>query len=272
MLLQADAAGDTNTSHWAGPHSTTIHTPSLLLSVHFLLTWNINVSSLRCCCVSPPHFSLSLRLPSPDLGAAWTSSGGPGVRCQLLFKLFFMLYSHLLYNFYTLFCILDLVGSYLFAFPLFTLCPASLSFSVFTRPTPSKMIPPRKLGPAQGFFLLKGSFSLPLTWGVRALGFGLCKAPRDTCIVKDNIQANKLKLGETSPTNLRQFQVKDNILNSNISVYVTILCTTESRPKQEIGRRIASTKAPRLCRFLFQASSGAPDSTDSNYWPESLDS
>ena len=37
-----------------------------------------------------------------------------------------------------------------------------ISFLSFTRPTLSWKVPPCKPGPAQGFFLLKGSFSLPL--------------------------------------------------------------------------------------------------------------
>ena len=75
---------------------------------------------------------------------------------------------------------------------LYSLCPVSLSFSSLTRQTLSRKVPPCKPGPAQGFFLLKGSFFLchcayP---GVLALGFWLCKAPRNYSIVNGAIQIN----------------------------------------------------------------------------------
>ena len=41
------------------------------------------------------------------------------------------------------------------------LSPVSLVFCSFTQSTLSRKVPPCKPGPAQGFFLLKGSFSLP---------------------------------------------------------------------------------------------------------------
>ena len=46
--------------------------------------------------------------------------------------------------------------------PLFILSFLSLSFLSFTRLTLSRKVPPCKPGPAHGFSLLKGSFSLPL--------------------------------------------------------------------------------------------------------------
>ena len=59
----------------------------------------------------------------------------------------------------------------------------SLSRSSFTQPTLSRMVPFCEPGPAQGFFLLKGTFSLSLCLpGVPALGFFLCKAPRDNLL------------------------------------------------------------------------------------------
>ena len=85
----------------------------------------------------------------------------------MLSKLF-MLYSHsllfILYIVHSIWCL------YLCSLPLFTLCPVSLSFSSFSRPTLSRAVFACKPGPAQGFFLLKGSFSLPLcplTWRFR---------------------------------------------------------------------------------------------------------
>ena len=50
-------------------------------------------------------------------------------------------------------------------------------------------------GPAQGFFLLKGRLSCQSAYmGVLALGFWLCKAPRDNSIVKGAIQINWIDL------------------------------------------------------------------------------
>ena len=55
------------------------------------------------------------------------------------------------------------------------------------------MVPSCEPGPAQGFFLLKGSFSLPLGLsGGQALGFCLCKAPRGNLIVKDYIDNTEM--------------------------------------------------------------------------------
>ena len=52
--------------------------------------------------------------------------------------------------------------------------------------------PPRKPGPAQGLFLLKGRLPCQGAWqGVPALGFCLCKAPTDSFIVKGAIQISK---------------------------------------------------------------------------------
>ena len=51
---------------------------------------------------------------------------------------------------------------------------ALLFFSSFTQLSFSRMAPPCKLGPAQGFFLLKGTFSLPLlTWRPRSLALAV---------------------------------------------------------------------------------------------------
>ena len=68
---------------------------------------------------------------------------------------------------------------------LYSLCPVSLSISSFTWPTLSRKVPPCEPGPAQGFFLLKGSFPCHCaSLGVQVLGFEICKAPRDNFIVK----------------------------------------------------------------------------------------
>ena len=82
MLLQADAAGETNMIHWAGSSLTQRH-PSCLPLLYFSpLTLfshrNISVSSLPCCFASLSHpLFLPLRLLSPDLGAARTFQAGP---------------------------------------------------------------------------------------------------------------------------------------------------------------------------------------------------
>lgn len=67
--------------------------------------------------------------------------------------------------------------------------PVSLFFSSFTQPVCSRMVPPCKQGSAQGFFLVKGSFSLKvcLHKQVQALGFCLCKSPRDHFLVKGHV-------------------------------------------------------------------------------------
>ena len=110
---------------------------------------------------SPPWFFFKV---SRRRTFVLSSSGGPGVRCQhlsklLLSKLFFMLFS---YCYIINICILY-IRSGVFVF-VDSLSPSlySLSFSSFTRLTLSMMVPLCELGPAQGFFLLKGSFSLPL--------------------------------------------------------------------------------------------------------------
>ena len=54
----------------------------------------------------------------------------------------------------------------------YSLYPVSLSFSSFTRPTLSRKVPPCEPGPAQGFSLLKGTFSCHCAdLGVLAPGF-----------------------------------------------------------------------------------------------------
>ena len=69
--------------------------------------------------------------------------------------------------------------SFLLSLSYFILCVLS-SFSFSTR-----MVPPCQSGPAQGFFLLKGTFSCPCGGlGVLGLGFGLCKGPRDNFVCK----------------------------------------------------------------------------------------
>ena len=71
----------------------------------------------------------------------------------------------------------------------------SFSISPVNRRTFDRTVPPCKPGPAQGFFLLKGSFSLPLCLPRGNGGFWLCKAPTDNVIVKSTIQKNlNLKL------------------------------------------------------------------------------
>ena len=148
MVLQANAAGDTNRIYWAVPHSTTISTPSLGISM---------------CPVSPAVLSLS----TSSLSASLSTSPFSARRlltnpCPLSAVAFFKLYSHC--------CIIYICTLYIRSgvFVLvFSLCPSlsclSLSFSSFTRPTLSRKVPPCKPGPARGFFLLKGFF-LPLCW------------------------------------------------------------------------------------------------------------
>ena len=66
------------------------------------------------------------------------------------------------------------------------------------RPTLSRKVPPCKPGPAQGFFLLKGSFFLPLCLpGGSGSGF-LTEAPTDNFIGKGALQINKLNWTERS--------------------------------------------------------------------------
>ena len=120
-------------------------------------------------CLSPPLLSLSLRLPSLDLGAVWTSPAPSGPVCVAracliccMSKLFLMLYSHCCI---TYICILHIsFGVAVFVF--------SVSLSFFTRPTLSRMVSPCEPGPAQGFFLLTGRFPCNCaSLGVLALGF-----------------------------------------------------------------------------------------------------
>ena len=120
---------------------------------------------------SLPLFSPSLRLPpglpSPDLGAAWTFQA---VCCQHLSKMLQLpCYIPVALLFIYVFSILDWVWLYckmFFSPSLYSLYPVSLFFLSFTWPTLSRRVPPCKPGPAQGFFLLKGTFSLAtvLTW------------------------------------------------------------------------------------------------------------
>ena len=104
-----------------------------------------------------------------------------------------MLYSHCSIIYICNLYIWSGVLVFVFILSLCFLCPVSLSFLSFTRPTLSRKVPPCKPGPAQGFFLLNGSFSLLLCLpGGSGPGFSDCKAPRDNCIVKDAIQIKKL--------------------------------------------------------------------------------
>ena len=82
----------------------------------------------------------------------------------LLSKLFFMLYSHCCIISIPILSIRSGVFVFVFCLPLslLSLSCLSLSFSSLTRPTLSRMVPSCKPGPAQGFFLLKESFFLPL--------------------------------------------------------------------------------------------------------------
>ena len=137
----------------------------------------INVSSPSCCFVSLSLF-LSLLLPpglpSWDLGAAWASCSGPGVCCQHLSKLLqflncccpscFSCYSTIAVSFKYVFCLIIIMAClYFFSLSpsLYSLCAVSLSFLSFTWPSLSRMVPLCKLGPAQGFILLKECLSLP---------------------------------------------------------------------------------------------------------------
>ena len=106
----------------------------------------------------------------------------------MLFPIFCIIYTCILY-------ILDLVRLYLFSlFPsLYSLCPVSLSLSSFIQPTLSRKVPPCKPGPAQGFSLLKGSFSLPrcLPGGS---GFGFLTSVKHLETLYEEINWNELKL------------------------------------------------------------------------------
>ena len=116
-------------------------------------------------CLSPPLLSLSAspsRSPVPRLLCCVDFSGGPGVGCQHLSEMLqFLCYIPIGCIIYI--CILHIRSSgfvVVFSLSLSLLSLSCLSPSLpFTRPTLSRMVPPCKLGSAQGFFLLKGSFA-----------------------------------------------------------------------------------------------------------------
>ena len=120
-------------------------------------------------CLSPPLLSLSAspsRSPVPGPWRCVDFSGGPSVCCQHLSKMLQLIcYILVAALFIYVYSILNLVLYYkMFSlYPSFySLCPVSLSFLSFTRPNLSRKVSPCKPGPAQGFLLLKWSFSLPL--------------------------------------------------------------------------------------------------------------
>ena len=104
MLLQDGTAGNTNMIHWAVSHSTTVSTPFLLFSIHFLLTRNINVFSLHCCFVYSPLLSLSICISlQVSQRRTFVSVTSTCLSIFLLSKLFFYAISPLLYNLYMYF-------------------------------------------------------------------------------------------------------------------------------------------------------------------------
>ena len=148
MLLQADAAGDTNTIHWAVPHF-----PNVSHHLYCLTSFSPSVSSFPVLCLSTSSLSCSRSLcRSPifrcscfiDL-SRWATQvplSAPAYAGLCIYVLYLLCLTFLwLYLFLSLSFILSVLSS--------------LSF---TRPTLNRS------GPARGFFLLKGSFSLPLCW------------------------------------------------------------------------------------------------------------
>ena len=127
LLLEAFATGDKNKIHWAGPHllqstPTTISIPSPLL-----LTGIITVSSLTVWCLSLLLLFVSF-CRSPVSGASCCMNPSPLTNPVSTVKT-------------CLCCIL------IARFAYFFLSVPSLSFSSFTRPTLSRMVPPCKPGP-----------------------------------------------------------------------------------------------------------------------------
>ena len=161
MLLQADAAGDTNMIHWAGPHFPNINHHFYLFSTFLRSPQGISV-----CPDSPAVLCLSLPLLSLFLSLSLSASASPVPRpwCCMNFSDFSILYSHCCKIHICVFHIRS--GVFAFVVSLspsrYSFRPVSLSFFFCTRPTLSKRVTSCKPGPAQGFSLLKGSFSLPL--------------------------------------------------------------------------------------------------------------
>ena len=79
------------------------------------------------------------------------------------------------------------IEEFLFLSLSYSICPVFLFFSCsFSHPAFSSMVPLCKPGPAGGFFLLKGSFSLPpvLTWEFRLWASASVKHLETISIVK----------------------------------------------------------------------------------------
>ena len=153
-------------------------------------------------CVSLAVFSPSLRVPPavplPDLGAAWTSSGGPGVHYQHPSKRF-LCFIPICCKMKYVFCILHPVCLYLFSLSpsLYSLRPLSLSLLLFrSRPTLGRTVPPREPGPAQGFFLFKVAFFLAtvLTRGFRLRVSASVKHLETVGLEKAPYKGKKLKI------------------------------------------------------------------------------
>ena len=159
--------------HWAVPHFPIINYhlyPFSTISV--LNSFSLDISkcpvSLAVLCLAPHLLSLSAspsRSPIPGPWCCVDFLGGPSVWCQHLSKMLQLsCYIPVAALFIYVYSILDLLLCYkmfCLSFSL-SLCPVSLSFLSFIRPTLSRKVPPCNPGPVQGFFLLEGSFSLPL--------------------------------------------------------------------------------------------------------------
>ena len=165
MMLITDLS-TTSTRHKHAPLGTSPTQPPFLPSLSFFVSifFSMCPVSPLLFCVSFPLFSLSLCVSlqrSTDAGAAWTSSSGP-VSVANVWLRYIICYIPSCCIIYI--CILYIrsgVSVFVFSLSLslslslHSLCPVSLSFSSFTRPTLSRKVPPCKPGPAQGFFLLK---------------------------------------------------------------------------------------------------------------------